>query len=1194
MRSVLVWVAQLKEGEESLCVHDAAFRPDGEVLAIAAGNTVQVYSADGKLVQSLKGHKDTVYSVSWARDGESFASGGADKQVIVWGGTPFEGKLKYPHSESIQRVAYNPTSPLVLSCTNIDFGLWSPDYKKSVFKEKVASRCCSCSWTNDGQYFAIGHHNGAITFWTKGGVMVKEIAKSRGFPVWSISWNPSREDKLDILTVCDWGQKLSYFLLNSKQVGKDRTLNYDPTCVAHFPSGGFSVVTGTNRKVNVYSREGVLLGVVSDMEAWPWTCSIRPGKNINQVIVGCQDGTVALYQLTFNTVHGLFKERYAFREQMTEVVVQHLTSDETARIKCRDLVKKIAVYNNRLAIQLPEKIVVYEIPSNDPEDMQYKVKSKFEHKEDCSLLVVCSSHIILCQERTLQCLTMSGDKEREWMLDCQIRYIKVVSGPVGMESILVGLRNGQISRIFVNNPFPNLLLKQQVAIRCLDLSLSRTKLAVVDENSILMVYDLNTKQLLYQEPNATSVAWNSQYEDMLCFSGNGFLNIKTSNFPIHQLKHQGFVVGFIGSKIFSLNYFSMTHVDVPQSVSMVQYLERKNYSEAYKIACLGVTANDWRILAMEALEGMDFETAKKAFIRVREIGYLELIHNIEERKKQGESNNQIFLADIYAYQGKFQDAAELYKKSKADGKAVEMYTDLREFDLAKKSMTSADQGVKDLITKQADWAMNTNDKNTACEMYIAAGEYAKAVEIMGENGWVDRLSALVHDISKTEVEVLNRCAHFFKVLAQPLAAAQVYEKLGDTAGLIALYVECKQWQMAFELAKQHNQYTTEVYLPYAHWLMENDRFNEAHIAMCTAGKEQEALQLLEELANNAINERRYNDASYYYWLLAKSCQEATQRIPTDSEDSKRHDADELTQKFHCSLDLADLYYVFHGIHCFIEQPFTSFMPEALLNMARYLILRTLKNTPRGISRASILFTLSKQSRNLGAYKLARYAYDKLQGLRVPSNLQDAVDIGSLTIRSKPFEDKDDLLPMCYRCSTMNPLINSLGNSCVNCKQPFELSFVSYEALPVVGFVLEDGISDEEALKLIKKDPPRRKASSRWKETDEGTTQTLRMDDAPPETDEVVEDPFHASTYEHSDEFVAVVCGRRALESLHRLEVIVKKWGAPIGNQYYKSVMPDVNITVCPSCNKMFHADDFEVQVLSKGHCPFCRNKAQSF
>ena len=41
---------------------------------------------------------------------------------------------------------------------------------------------------------------------------------------------------------------------------------------------------------------------------------------------------------------------------------------------------------------------------------------------------------------------------------------------------------------------------------------SRTKLAVVDENNILMVYDVITKELLYQEPNASSVAWNSHCE----------------------------------------------------------------------------------------------------------------------------------------------------------------------------------------------------------------------------------------------------------------------------------------------------------------------------------------------------------------------------------------------------------------------------------------------------------------------------------------------------------------------------------------------------------------------------------------------------------------------------------------------------------------------------------------------------------
>lgn len=44
---------------------------------------------------------------------------------------------------------------------------------------------------------------------------------------------------------------------------------------------------------------------------------------------------------------------------------------------------------------------------------------------------------------------------------------------------------------------------------------------------------------------------------------------------------------------------------------MYQYLERKMFKEAYQIACLGVTDADWRELAMEALEGLEFETAKK-------------------------------------------------------------------------------------------------------------------------------------------------------------------------------------------------------------------------------------------------------------------------------------------------------------------------------------------------------------------------------------------------------------------------------------------------------------------------------------------------------------------------------------------------------------------------------------------------------
>lgn len=66
--------------------------------------------------------------------------------------------------------------------------------------------------------------------------------------------------------------------------------------------------------------------------------------------------------------------------------------------------------------------------------------------------------------------------------------------------LLVGLVNGQILYIFVDNAFPIELIKQGTSVRCLDMSASRKKLAVVDEHNTCIVYDLQTKEILYQVP----------------------------------------------------------------------------------------------------------------------------------------------------------------------------------------------------------------------------------------------------------------------------------------------------------------------------------------------------------------------------------------------------------------------------------------------------------------------------------------------------------------------------------------------------------------------------------------------------------------------------------------------------------------------------------------------------------------------
>lgn len=70
--------------------------------------------------------------------------------------------------------------------------------------------------------------------------------------------------------------------------------------------------------------------------------------------------------------------------------------------------KKIAIYKNRLAIQMPEKILIYELYSDDSADMYYRVKEKIIKKFECNLLVVCSDHIILCQVCALKARIVLG------------------------------------------------------------------------------------------------------------------------------------------------------------------------------------------------------------------------------------------------------------------------------------------------------------------------------------------------------------------------------------------------------------------------------------------------------------------------------------------------------------------------------------------------------------------------------------------------------------------------------------------------------------------------------------------------------------------------------------------------------------------------------------------------------------------
>jgi intraflagellar transport protein 122 len=88
-------------------------------------------------------------------------------------------------------------------------------------------------------------------------------------------WNPDTTSKTDILAVADWSQKLSFYMLSGRRVGKERALDFDPCGLSYFSSGEYMVLSGSNRKASLYTKDGVHLTEIADHDGWMWSCAVR-------------------------------------------------------------------------------------------------------------------------------------------------------------------------------------------------------------------------------------------------------------------------------------------------------------------------------------------------------------------------------------------------------------------------------------------------------------------------------------------------------------------------------------------------------------------------------------------------------------------------------------------------------------------------------------------------------------------------------------------------------------------------------------------------------------------------------------------------------------------------------------------------------------------------------------------------------
>lgn len=412
-------------------------------------------------------------------------------------------------------------------------------------------------------------------------------------------------------------------------------------------------------------------------------------------------------------------------------------------------------------------------------------------------------------------------------------------------------------------------------------------------------------------------------------------------------------------------------------------------------------------------------------------------------------------------------------------------------------------------------------------------------------------------------------------VGEPASAADVYQRLGDHRKVAQLAVAVGEWNRAFSLAREHPECKRDVYLPYAHQMAKENKFVESQKAYYMAGETATAMRVFTILVANAVTEERFSDAGYLHHLLAVQCLDTAGNCSGKERDTS-------LLKYAHNEHLARIYHAYESVHRCIHEPFSLSQPDTLLNAARYVLGMLEGDPPPGVSMFCLYLCLAKQAKALNVLTLAQQMLDKILSLQIPQKFQESVELLMIKSRASGVSESrdDEVAPLCWRCRRHVPPLSAVR--CAHCRHALVHSLATHEVLPLVRFEPEEGITYEEALELIERTPlPEAVAEIR----DTGGAEVLQIES---NIDSV--DPF-LDKVDEEDESGIVVCSRYNLLQMCPASVVLVK-RPQLQPLFYKNVLPELPVTTCPQCHNLFYLEDYEIQLVVKGHCPFCRHPAE--
>jgi WD40 repeat protein len=186
-------VAQNSRNVGNPGVFQVNYSPDGQLIASANGDrTIRLWgAANRRLIDTLRGHTDTVYSAVFSPNGQYLASGSKDKTVRLWDVASRRSEVLLGHSGSVISVAFSPNGQYLASGSkDKTIRLWDVASRRSEVLLGHSSTVETVAFSPNGQYLASGSNDGEVRLWDVASRTTIANLKGHQAPVLNLAFSP--------------------------------------------------------------------------------------------------------------------------------------------------------------------------------------------------------------------------------------------------------------------------------------------------------------------------------------------------------------------------------------------------------------------------------------------------------------------------------------------------------------------------------------------------------------------------------------------------------------------------------------------------------------------------------------------------------------------------------------------------------------------------------------------------------------------------------------------------------------------------------------------------------------------------------------------------------------------------------------------------------------------------------------------